>query len=394
MTSRTRWLLPAGIEEVLPENAAALEQYRRKLLDLFSTWGYQLVMPPFIEFTDSLLIGESEDLDLQTFKLTDQLSGRSMGVRADMTPQVARIDAHMLKSDAPTRLCYCGTVLRTRPESAGGSRSPLQIGAELYGHDGLQSDAEIIALMMATLRASGVQKIILDLGHTGIFDALIEQGNFGASFKNDLFSMLQRKSTADIENILLTTDCSADLKAAIASLVDLHGTKDVLARARDELKIGGNKVFTCIDYVEALSDSLASRLNTIEIHYDMAEMRGYHYQNDIVFAAFDAESGDELARGGRYNNIGAAFGRARPATGFSADLKQLVLASRQSANTNAECIFAPAIVDNALAETITALRADGKKVITALSNDKNEATSLGCTHILQKQNDKWVMKEI
>lgn len=394
MTSRTRWLLPAGIEEVLPENAAALEQYRRKLLDLFSTWGYQLVIPPFIEFTDSLLIGESEDLDLQTFKLTDQLSGRSMGVRADMTPQVARIDAHMLKSDTPTRLCYCGTVLRTRPESAGGSRSPQQIGAELYGHDGLQSDAEIIALMIASLHASGVQKIILDLGHTGIFDALIEQENFNASFKSDLFSMLQRKSTADIENLLRATDCSDDLKAAIVSLVDLHGTKNVLPRARDELKIGGNKVSACIDYVEALSDTLASQLNNIEIHYDLAEMRGYHYQNDIVFAAFDAESGDELARGGRYNNIGAAFGRARPATGFSADLKQLVLASRQFEQTKTECIFAPAIVDNALADTIAALRAEGKKVVTALTNDKNEAASLRCTHTLQKQNNKWVMKEI
>ena len=206
--------------------------------------------------------------------------------------------------------------------------------------------------------------------------------------------MLQRKSTADIENLLLATDCSADLKAAIVSLVGLHGTRDVLARAREELKIGGGKIFTCIDYIEALSETLASRLSTIEIHYDLAEMRGYHYQNDIVFAAFDAESGDELARGGRYNNIGAAFGRARPATGFSADLKQLVLASRKSSHTNTECIFAPAIVDNALAKTIAVLRADGKKVITALSNDKNEATSLGCTHTLQKQNDKWVMKEI
>ena len=154
MTSRTRWLLPAGIEEVLPKNAATLEQNRRKLLDLFATWGYQLVIPPFIEFTDSLLIGDSEDLDLQTFKLTDQLSGRSMGVRADMTPQVARIDAHMLKSECPTRLCYCGTVLRTRPETAGGSRSPLQIGAELYGHNGLASDVKIISLMIATFYLS------------------------------------------------------------------------------------------------------------------------------------------------------------------------------------------------------------------------------------------------
>ncbi len=394
MTSRTRWLLPAGIEEVLPKNAATLEQYRRKLLDLFATWGYQLVIPPFIEFTDSLLIGENEDLDLQTFKLTDQLSGRSMGVRADMTPQVARIDAHMLKSECPTRLCYCGTVLRTRPETAGGSRSPLQIGAELYGHDGLASDVEIISLMIATLQVSNVQNVLLDLGHTGIFDALIEGENFDAAFKNDLFSMLQRKSTADIDSLLRTTDCKSDLKAAIGSLVDLHGTKDVLDRARSELKIGGAKVMACIDYVEALSETLAPQLNATEIHYDLAELRGYHYQNDIVFAAFDAQSGDELARGGRYNNIGEVFGRARPATGFSADLKQLVQASKQTADTNGKCIYAPALNDAALANAVSELRAKGEKVVNALSADADEAAALGCTHILQKQNNKWVMKEI
>lgn len=394
MTSRTRWLLPAGIEEVLPENAAALEQYRRKLLDLFASWGYQLVMPPFIEFTDSLLIGESEDLDLQTFKLTDQLSGRSMGIRADMTPQVARIDAHMLKTETPTRLCYCGTVLRTRPESAGGSRSPLQIGAELYGHDGPESDAEIITLMITTLQTSGVKKILLDLGHAGIFDALIENENFDPAFKNDLFSMLQRKSTADIKNLLLATDCSSELKTAIASLVDLYGSNEVLKRARSELKIGGNKVLACIDYVETLSDALTSRLGSAEIHFDLAELRGYHYQNNIVFAAFNAESGDELARGGRYNNIGEVFGRARPATGFSADLKQLLLTSSKAEATNIKCIFAPAVEDTALVEAINALRSNGEKVITALSNDSSEAASLGCTHILINENNKWMMKEI
>ena len=394
MTSRTRWLLPAGIEEVLPENAAALEQYRRKLLDLFASWGYQLVMPPFIEFTDSLLIGESEDLDLQTFKLTDQLSGRSMGIRADMTPQVARIDAHMLKTETPTRLCYCGTVLRTRPESAGGSRSPLQIGAELYGHDGPQSDAEIITLMITTLQTSGVKKILLDLGHAGIFDALIENENFDPAFKNDLFSMLQRKSTTDINNLLSDTNCSTELKTALASLVDLHGSNEVLKRARSELKIGGNKVLTCIDYVETLSDALSSRLGSVEIHFDLAELRGYHYQNNIVFAAFNAESGDELARGGRYNNIGEVFGRARPATGFSADLKQLLLTSNKTETTNTKCIFAPAVEEKELVDTINALRSNGEKVITALSNDSNEAASLGCTHILISENNKWVMKEI
>ena len=393
MTSRTRWLLPAGIEEMLPANAATLERYRRQLLDLFSTWGYQLVMPPFIEFLDSLLIGDSEDLNLQTFKLTDQLSGRSLGIRADMTPQVARIDAHMIKTEAPTRLCYCGTVLRTRPESAGGSRSPLQIGAELYGHDGLQSDAEIIALMCTTIQTCGVENILLDLGHAGIFETLVDTINVDVDIKNDLFSMLQRKSMPDIENLLNSIDHDTSIKSAIASLVDLHGTSEILDKARSQLKIGGKKVLDHINYIEKLSATLKSRVASAEIHFDLAELRGYHYQNDIVFAAFDEKSGDELARGGRYNNIGEVFGRARPATGFSADLKQLISMSKSSRKKN-NSIFAPAMDDTDLNTTIAELRTKGETVIVALTNDGSEAATLNCTRILQKENNKWVIKEL
>ena len=394
MSSRTRWLLPAGIEEVLPENAAVLESYRRKLLDVFSSWGYQLVIPPFIEFLDSLLIGECEDLDLQTFKLTDQLSGRTMGVRADMTPQVARIDAHMLKKDAPTRLCYCGTVLHTLPESAGGSRSPLQIGAELYGHNGLSSDIEIIALMTATLQTSGIENIILDLGHTGIFESLIAKANFSQDAESDLFSMLQRKSTPDIENLLSNIDCSSDIKTAIINLVSLHGDSDVLNKAREQLKCGGSELTSCIDYLEKMSKALAERLPTLELHYDLAESRGYHYQHGIVFTAFCASSGSELARGGRYDDIGETFGRARPATGFSADLRQLITASTQSLPSTADVIFAPASNDADLMNVISQLRKDGEIVITALSDNADEAKNIGCTRTLQKQNNQWVIKEI
>ncbi len=394
MSSRTRWLLPAGIEEVLPENAAVLESYRRKLLDVFSSWGYQLVIPPFIEFLDSLLIGECEDLDLQTFKLTDQLSGRTMGVRADMTPQVARIDAHMLKKDAPTRLCYCGTVLHTLPESAGGSRSPLQIGAELYGHNGLSSDIEIIALMTATLQTSGIENIILDLGHTGIFESLIAKANFSQDLESDLFSMLQRKSTPDIENLLSNIDCSSDIKTAIINLVSLHGGSDVLNKAREQLKCGGSELTSCIDYLEKMSNALSERLPMLELHYDLAESRGYHYQHGIVFTAFCASSGSELARGGRYDDIGETFGRARPATGFSADLRQLITASTQSFPSTADVIFAPASNDADLINVISQLRKDGEIVITALSDNTDEAKNIGCTRTLQKQNNQWVIKEI
>jgi ATP phosphoribosyltransferase regulatory subunit len=398
MSSRTRWLLPAGIEEVLPKNAAVLESYRRKSLDLFASWGYQLVIPPFIEFLDSLLVGECEDLNLQTFKLTDQLSGRTMGVRADMTPQVARIDAHMLKSEAPTRLCYCGTVLHTRPETAGGTRSPLQIGAELYGHSGVASDVEVISLMTTTLHASGIDKVLLDLGHTGIFEALTNTANLTQEVEADLFSMLQRKSTPDIEILLASVDCSGEFKAAILDLVNLHGSSDVLKKARKLLKVGGKELLQCIDYIENLSTTLSSSLTNTKIHYDLAESRGYHYQQGIVFTAFCANSGDELARGGRYDNIGETFGRARPATGFSADLRRLITASNHQVTKTAGAIYAPRVDDTSLATIVAKLRAQGEVVINGLNEDSsdnaNEAQLVSCTRTLQNENNKWGIKDI
>ena len=392
MSSRTRWLLPAGIEEVLPKNAAILESYRRKSLDLFASWGYQLVIPPFIEFLDSLLVGECEDLNLQTFKLTDQLTGRTLGVRADMTPQVARIDAHMLKSEAPSRLCYCGTVLHTRPEVAGGTRSPLQVGAELYGHAGIASDVEIISLMTTTLHASGINQVLLDLGHTGIFEALIKSANLSPAVEADLFSMLQRKSTPDIETLLKTIECSSDFKSAILNLVNLHGSSDILNQAREQLKIGGKDLLQCIDYIENLSNALS--LSNTKIHYDLAESRGYHYQQGIVFTAFCANSGDELARGGRYDNIGETFGRARPATGFSADLRRLITASSHQTTETAGAIYAPQVNDTDLAIIVAELRAQGEVVIGGLSDSVNEASLVGCTRSLQNENNKWVVKDI
>lgn len=395
MSSRTPWLLPAGIEEVLPKEAAILESYRRKSLDLFSSWGYQLVIPPFIEFLDSLLIGECEDLDLQTFKLTDQLSGRMMGVRADMTPQVARIDAHMLKSDAPSRLCYCGTVLHTLPETSGGTRSPLQIGAELYGHQGLASDVEIITLMNITLHTNGIQQVLLDVGHTGIYDALVSQANLSEQTKSELSTMLQRKSAADINDLLNHIECSAEIKQAIIQLASMHGPKEILQQAREQLTIGGKALIDSIDYLENLTQALSKKLDDTIIHYDLAESHGYHYQKGIVFNAYCATTNNELARGGRYDNIGESFGRARPATGFSADLRQIITASNLSNSTLANTIFAPAVDDSSLSSVINELRANGEVVIVGLTNDANtEAKSLGCTQILENNNNSWTVRDL
>lgn len=394
MSSRTRWLLPSGIEEVLPQNAAILESYRRKLLDLYSAWGYQLVLPPFIEFIDSLLIGDSEDLNLQTFKLTDQLSGRTLGVRADMTPQVARIDAHMLKDEGPTRLCYCGTVLLTRPEVAGGTRSPLQIGAELYGHNGIKSDIEIIELMLSTLQHCGVKEILLDLGHAGIYSALIASLECDIHEKDELFTLIQRKAIPDIEEFLQQINCDSQIKQAIIALVDLHGDKEVLDLAKDQLSVGGQPVLQCINYIEELGNALQACQPDIKIHYDLADLRGYHYQNDIAYAAYDVDSGEELARGGRYDNIGEVFGRARPATGFSADLKKLIWANTKTDSSQAKKIYAPSCEDKALNKTINDLRARGEIVINALTDDNSEGKQLGCTHQLQKENNKWIIQDL
>ena len=394
MSTRNRWLLPSGIEEVLPEDARIIELYRRKLLDLYASWGYQLVIPPFIEFLDSLMVGECEDLNLQTFKLTDQLTGRTMGVRADMTPQVARIDAHMLKSAGPTRLCYCGTVLHTRPESAGGTRSPLQIGAELYGHSGIESDIEVISLMISTINACGIDTILLDLDHTGIFEALMEKAGFGQDTRNDLYQILQHKSLPDLEKLMSQADCSGEIKTAVLDLVNLHGKKDVLQRARNSLQAGGQQIQQCLDYLEQLNNAIISRLPTIDIHFDLAESRGYHYQHGLVFTAFCSNSGNELARGGRYDNIGETFGRARPATGFSADLRQLITASKLKLTQPERAILAPAIDDPDLATTITQLRTQGETVICSLDSESSEPELSGCTHSLQKENNKWAVKEI
>ena len=394
MSSQNRWLLPAGIEEVLPENALIIESYRRKCLDLFSVWGYQLVIPPLIEFLDSLLIGDCQDLDLQTFKVTDQMSGRSMGIHADMTPQVARIEAHRLNSDSPTRLCYCDTILHTLPEGAGGSRSPIQIGAELYGHTGQASDLEIIMLMEATLRACGTNQVLLDLGHTGILETLLTQLDMNTEFNTELQSIIQRKSTPDMADLLAQVDCDNNLKTAVMNLLDLHGKQDVLERAREQLSVGGVDLMQHLDYLQALSDALKPKLDISELHFDLAESRGYHYQHGVVFTAFCPKLGQELARGGRYDNIGESFGRARPATGFSSDLKQLLVTAAPMSKADSEdAIFAPVSNDPDLHRTVNQLRDEGHIVITGLDPQAEQTESSLCSKILINVDNQWTIKD-
>lgn len=388
-----RWLLPEGIEEILPPQAARLEQLRRELLDLFRGWGYELILPPVIEFLDSLLTGSGRDLDLQTFKLTDQGSGRLMGVRADITPQAARIDAHQLKREAPTRLCYLGTVLRTRSDGFGGSRAPLQIGAELFGHFGLASDCEIICLMMETLRRAGVADVHLDLGHVGIFRGLSRQAGLDERQERALFEALQRKALPEIRDLLNEFGIPEPLRGMLGTLAELNGP-DALQRAERVLAEADAPVREALQYLQRIAALVHDRLPEIPVHYDLAELRAYHYQTGVVFAAFVPGSGQEIARGGRYDHIGECFGRARPATGFSADLLTLMRRSGHMDNGPDRRILAPAIDDAGLRVRVDELRRQGDIVVFELPGQAGDAGSMGCTARLVPFEGGWRVEEL
>lgn len=400
MQQKDSWLLPEGIEEILPQEAAYLENLRRKLLQLFTCWGYELVIPPMIDFIDSLLTGSGHDLDLQTFKLTDQISGKTLGFRADMTPQVARMDAHHLKHEWPTRLCYVGTVLHTRGDPLEKTRSPMQIGAELYGHAGIESDVEVICLMLEMLAQSGLLDVHLDLGHVGIFRALSRQAKLDQAAESTLFDVLQRKAKPELEELLSDFAINEEVKAMLLKLPELNGGKDIINKARSVLVKADGQVKQALANLEAVAEQLTNRFPALPISFDLAELRGYHYHTGVVFAAFVPAIGREISRGGRYDNIGAVFGRARPATGFSADLKLLALLGKQSAyDQPKQRIFAPCLEDigldgNGLNEKIRDLRAQGQCVIQQLPGQTGAAKELGCTAVLELDRQSWVIKTL
>jgi len=372
MATADRWLLPDGVEELLPPQAEQVEQLRRKLLDLYHSWGYELVIPPLIEFTDSLLVGLGSDIDLQTFKVVDQLSGRTMGIRADITPQTARIDAHSLRRQGPARLCYAGSVLHTKPKSLLASRSPIQLGAELYGDGGLASDVEIIALMLATLQASGVEKITLDLGHVGVYRALIDLAQPAPEQERRLFDALQRKSAVDIEQAISDGIDHAPVANMLRSLSVLNGDRSVLAQARSLLAAAPAEVGLAIDRLEQVAQRIQARMPEVDLYFDLSELRGFHYHTGLVFSALAPGCGQALANGGRYDDIGEVFGRARPATGFNTDLKALLGFLPAADTGNGSILVAPAEdlspqQDRELWQRVEQLRSEGERVVFALS---------------------------
>jgi len=393
MLHRDPWLLPDGVEEVLPEGAKHLEKLRRQLLDVFECWGYEKVIPPFIDYLDSLLTGSGHDLNLQTFKLTDQLSGEMLGIRADMTPQVARIDAHTLKYQQPSRLCYVGTTLHTRGGALDKTRIPMQVGAELFGHAGIDSDTEVVQLMLETLAMAGLKNVHLDLGHVGIYRGLAEQANLTEHQELELFEVLQRKSNSELAVLLESYAVPTELQNIFLSLPQLNGDKSVLLTARTVFALANDSVKTALADLDALAELLHCCYPELTISFDLSELRGYHYHTGVVFAAFVPEVGKEIARGGRYDNIGQIFGRARPATGFSADLKVLAELTK-NAQTEAAVVkvLAPvAVGDLALDDKVRDLRASGCIVIKALSGQQINAQDLGCNQILEKNDENWVL---
>jgi len=390
MFSEDRWLLPEGIEEVLPAEAGRLEILRRDVLDLFESWGYRQVMTPMIEYIESLLVGTGHDLDLRTFKLVDQATGRLMGLRADITPQVARIDARNGHADIPARFCYLGTVLHTQADHLEKTRSPLQVGAELYGHAGCASDLEVIRLMLEMLAVAGVENVHLDLGHVGIYRGLAGQAGLSCSQEAELFDILQRKAAPDLRDFFAANPVEPGSARMLSALVELHGDACVIAEARRQLAGADEGVGRALAELDAIASVLAKRFPSLPIHFDLAELRGYHYHRGVVFAALQEGYGRELARGGRYDGIGEAFGRARPATGFSADLKVLArLAGGQADSFMERTVFAPDTDDEALAAKVDSLRAEGWRVIRELAGQAGGAQAMGCRYELLQQCGSW-----
>ncbi|ADI29332.1 ATP phosphoribosyltransferase regulatory subunit [Methylotenera versatilis] len=376
------WLLPEYIEDVLPAEAARIETLRRTLLDLFKVHGYQYVIPPMLEYMESLITGVGHDLDLATFKVVDQLTGRLMGVRADMTPQAARIDAHLLNHQGITRLCYAGSVLRTKPDGLAQTREPLQLGAELYGHAGVASDIEIQRLLIRALQAIGIDQLHMDFSHVNIFGSLIEASQVASQLEQELYAALQSKDQSSVA--ALSQHLDKTTREALLHLTELNGDKSILTKAEKVLP-----------NTAAIKEALASlsQVSTalegldVTVSFDLSELRGYHYHSGIVFAAYAQGYKGPLALGGRYDEVGQAFGRARSATGFSLDLRGVVTAL-QPAKPNM-AIFAPANDDASLSVKIDSLRADGQIVIQELSGFESNLDELNCDRKLVHYNSGW-----
>ncbi|HTI16228.1 MAG TPA: ATP phosphoribosyltransferase regulatory subunit [Trinickia sp.] len=377
------WLLPENIADVLPSEARKIEELRRTLLDRFRAYGYEMVMPPLLEYLESLLTSGGSDLSLRTFKLVDQLSGRTLGLRADTTPQVARIDAHLLNRQGVTRLCYAGNVLHTRPRGLHATREQIQIGAEIYGHAGLEADLEIQQLMLDVLRLAGLDAVRLDLCHAGVLSALFAREPAAAAIGESLYEALAGKDVARLAE--LTSDLSQPVGDALRALPTLYGDASVLDEARRRLPAWP-------EIERALDDLafLAKQVDGAEVAVDLADLRGYAYHSGVMFSAYVDGVPNAVARGGRYDEVGQAYGRARAATGFSLDLREVARISPMEARSSA--ILAPWQHDDALRASVAALRDAGEIVIQALPGHDHDLDEFACDRVLVERDGAWVVE--
>jgi ATP phosphoribosyltransferase regulatory subunit len=383
------WLLPENIADVLPSEARKIEELRRLMLDTFRTYGYEMVMPPLLEYVESLLAGAGQDTDLKTFKVVDAMSGRLLGLRADMTTQVARIDAHLLNRDTVTRLCYAGSVVHTRPSGLHATREPLQIGAEIYGHAGLEADAEIQELALASLALAGFTAPRLDLSHVGVLRALLADDAAAKRDEQQLYGLLRSKDQPGLEEI--ATDYKSTTRAALLALPHLYGDVDVLARARELLPpLPG--VTRALEELAQLASLAGSAIGRAQVAIDLADLRGYQYESGAMFALYVPGLPNAVARGGRYDHVGEAFGRARPATGFSLDLRELArllpIAERKHS------IRAPWGNAPALRAKIAELRHSGEVVIQSMPGHENVQDEFECDRALVLEQGNWILKNV
>lgn len=374
MTYADRWLLPDGVEEILPAEAKAIDSLRRRLLDLYSTWGYDMVIPPLLEYTDSLLIGLGRDVDLLTFKVTDQLSGRTLGIRADITPQTARMDAHSFMRNGANRLCYAGHVVYTRPKNPLATRTPIQAGLEYYGEPRIAADIEVVSLLLESLQVAGLPRLHIDLGHVGIYRAIAASAGLSKDQEDTFFELLQRKATTEIRAWVAANIADVNKAELFLALPNLAGNRSVLVKAR-ALFNGVEAAQAAVDQLDQVASVIEQRYPAADLYFDLGELRGYHYLTGLVFAAFAPGYGHPIASGGRYDHIGEVFGRARPATGFAVDItaiSKLGLLSR----TNVTAIAAVETSDAAQWQAIQQLRQQGQRVISVGTDE--DLAELGC----------------
>ncbi|MDG0970689.1 MAG: ATP phosphoribosyltransferase regulatory subunit [Porticoccaceae bacterium] len=391
MKNVDRWLLPDGVDEVLPEQAQVVEHLRRQLLDLYHNWGYDLVIPPMVEFTESLLSGSGSDLDLMTFRVTDQISGRMMGIRADITPQTARMDAHSLRRNGPSRLCYAGTVLHTRPRGPLESRTPISLGVELFGEATLSADIEVIELFLQTLETSGVNNVHLDLGHVDICRGLLAIANLDNHQESQLFELLQRKASGELAQWIGENVKDSKLAGWLNVLPTLAGNAEVLESAKRALAGAPDAVLAAIEQLEQVVAAIPKDRATI--YLDLGELPGYHYHTGIVFAGYVQGFGKALGHGGRYDHVGEAFGRARPATGFAFNLKSLVTQGNTGFGAQSG-IFVPFTTDTKVLQQIALLRGEGNRVVQGFAGQTVKHDEMKCDRELVLKDGQYVIQKL